>query len=65
MRWFEQKRLTWILERLRDVGFINRKDIMQQFGISTAQASLDLREFQKRFPGALAYNLTSKRYEAM
>ena len=62
-RWFEQQRLDWILETIRVFGFINRVHIERKFGISTPQASSDLREFQQCYPDAITYNKCSKRYE--
>ena len=47
---------------LRVYGFINRRHVERMFGISTPQASLDLREFQLRFPDEITYDKSSKRY---
>lgn len=64
-RWFTQHRQEWITETLRVFGFINREHIERKFGISSAQASLDLRLFQANNPGAITYNKSAKRYEAL
>jgi hypothetical protein len=61
-RWFTNYRMEWIAETLRVFGFINREHIMRKFGLSTPQASLDLRRFQKMHPDALIYNLTEKKF---
>lgn len=61
-RWFEQHRMEWIAETLRIFGFINREHIMRKFGVSMPQASADLRVFQRRQPGLMAYDLSAKRY---
>jgi hypothetical protein len=61
-RWFKNYRMEWIAETLRVFGFINREHIERKFGLSTPQASLDLRDFQKLYPDAAEYNLTQKRY---
>jgi hypothetical protein len=63
MRWFENHRLEWIAEMLRVYGYINREHIERKFGISTPQASADLRRFQTEHPGACTYNSKTKRYE--
>jgi len=64
MNWYQQHRLEWIGETLRVFGFINREHIERKFGISTAQAAKDLAEFQKLYPAAAQYNLSTKRYVA-
>lgn len=64
MRWFEQHRLEWIAETLRVFGFINREHIERKFGLSTPQASNDLREFQRLHPDAMVYDKSAKRYVA-
>ena len=63
MRWFERHRQEWIAETLRIFGFINREHIELKFGVSTPQASMDLRTFQRSHPNALTYNKRAKRYE--
>jgi hypothetical protein len=60
--WFATQRQEWIAETLRIFGFINREHIKRKFGVSTPQASLDLREFQKRHPEAVVYDKSMKRY---
>lgn len=64
MSWYQDHRMEWIAETLRVFGYINREHIERKFGLSTPQASADLSEFQKRFPLAMNYNSSSKRYEA-
>ncbi len=65
MRWAVEQRMNFIAETLREKGFINRKDIMDQFGISTPQASKDLKDYQDILPDDVKYNMKLKRYEAM
>lgn len=60
--WFVETRLSWIKESIEIFGFINREHIRKKFGVSTPQASLDLREAMKRWPGMLAYDMKMKRY---
>lgn len=62
-RWYAQHRQEWIAETVRVFGFINREHIERKFGISTPQASLDLRAFQEKNPATLEYNTATKRYE--
>lgn len=62
--WFAEHRQAWILEALHVFGFVNRAHLMRKFHISEPQASKDLRDFQRARPGAMTYNLTTKRYEA-
>ena len=64
MRWFEQHRQDWIEETLEVFGFINREHLMKKFGVSMPQASTDLQTYQRLNPGAMSYNLSTKRYEA-
>lgn len=65
MAWAEDYRQDWIAEALRVFGFINRAHLERKFGISTAQASLDLHKFAADRPGVMVFNATSKRYEAV
>lgn len=64
MNWFADHRQQWIAETLRVFGFINRGHIERKFGISTPQASMDLREFQRRNPTAIEYDTRRKCYVA-
>lgn len=61
--WFVRHRQDWIAEIVSIFGFINREHIEKKFGISTPQASIDLRLYQEEHPGAIEYNKTTKRYE--
>lgn len=56
-------RREWIREMLLIYGFINRDHLTKKFGISTPQASLDLKAFRQSYPGFVRYNVTRKRYE--
>lgn len=64
MNWFGEQRQAWIDETLRVFGFINREHICRKFGVSVPQASADLRDYQRRHPGALVYDRSAKRYLA-
>ena len=61
-RWYKQHRMEWIAESLRVYGFINRKHIQTKFGLSTPQASIDLRDFQKLYPQVAEYDLSAKAF---
>jgi hypothetical protein len=63
-RWYKNHRMEWIAESLRVYGFINREHIMKKFGISTPQASKDLRDFQNLYPCAITYDVSLKKYFA-
>lgn len=62
-RWYAEFRYAWIKEMVDIFGFINRKHIAKKFGISSIQASVDLREAQAKWPKLMTYNPTTKRYE--
>lgn len=61
--WFVRHRQDWIAETVRIFEFINREHLERKFGISTPQASMDLRQFQEERPGVIEYNRSTKRYE--
>jgi hypothetical protein len=62
MNWFGEQRIEWIAETLRVFGFIQRRHLMRKFGISTPQATNDLREYQRRFPRTIRYDRSRKMY---
>lgn len=62
MNWFASHRQQWITETVRVFGFINREHIERKFGVSTPQASMDLREYMRMNPGMITYDKTWKRY---
>lgn len=62
--WFKETRLEWIKETVEIFGAINREHIQKKFGVSTPQASLDIRDAAKKWPDLLQYNTSTKRYEA-
>lgn len=61
--WFVEQRIQWIDECIRIFGFINRHHLQDKFDISTPQASLDFREYMRRFPDKIKYNTSTKQYE--
>jgi hypothetical protein len=46
-------------------GIVNRQELIENFGISLAQASSDLQQYVDSNPDALIYSLRQKRYEAV
>lgn len=54
--------MQFIEERLRVVGVVNRRDLMERFGISAPQAANDFRKFMAHRPKAMVYNKTRKAY---
>ena len=57
-------RLEFIEWRLFWEGHINRSDLEERFGISTPQASVDLRHYKELAGANIEYNATQKRYVA-
>ena len=64
MKWGQQRRLEFIDFRLRWEGRINRSALMDFFGISTPQASLDLAKYIELAPENLQYDRTTRMYLA-
>lgn len=63
-KWGLERRLQFIDFRLRWEGRLNRKDLMEQFGVSLPQSSLDIAKYLELAPNNLAYDLNSKSYSA-
>ncbi len=61
-RWGQDRRLEFIEFRIRWSGHLNRSDLMEFFGISVPQASLDLAEYTRRAPHNLAYDRSTRAY---
>jgi len=61
--WAAQERLRRIEQAVWWRGWIKRKDLVEWFGISSAQASSDLQKYQEINPEALVYQMSRKRYE--
>lgn len=64
MRWGIERRLQFIDFRLYWEGRINRKDLIEFFGISIPQASADLRKYQEEAPNNIEYDKSGKFYFA-
>lgn len=63
MNYFAQLRQNYIKEIIETRGVLNRADLMNQFGISVPQASLDINKFLANHPDSMIYNRSLKRYE--
>ena len=63
-RWSVERRLAFIGDRLAWDRRIGRADLVRHFGISPNQATLDLRRFDERHPGALSYDPRARIYRA-
>ena len=61
-RWYLAQRMQFIENALEVFGFINRGHLRRKFGLSDAQAALDLREFQKRKPNLIRYDPKQKAF---
>lgn len=63
-RWSTERRLEFIEFRLYWEGRINRSDLVDFFGISVPQASIDLTQYQGAAQGNIVYDKTVKAYVA-
>jgi len=64
VRWGQQRRLEFIEFRLLWEGRVNRSDLMNFFGISVPQASLDFAKYRELAPANAVYDGTQKAYLA-
>ena len=62
VRWGVQRRMEFVDFRLFWNGHFNRADIVETFGISTAQASADIAQYERAAPSNLAYDRTRRVY---
>lgn len=62
--WGLDRRLQFIDFRLRWEGRLNRTDLIEHFGISTPQASLDIARYLELAPGNTEYDRRSRTYVA-
>lgn len=61
--WSERQRLRFIERVLFWRGYINRRDLLDRFGISPPQATNDLVNYSTRNPRGCAYNVRKKCYQ--
>lgn len=64
MSWFTDQRLTWIKETIHIFGFIRRRHIERKFGVSTVQASNDIRDALVKWPNLMVYDKSLRAYVA-
>ncbi len=64
VRWGVAQRFEFIEWRAYWVGRVNRKDLEDQFHISTPQASMDFKRYQEAAPRNIEYDPTEKTYVA-
>jgi hypothetical protein len=57
-------RLRFIDRMLHHYGWIRRMVVMDYFGLSQPQASVDLQAYIKLAPHNVVYNKTTKQYES-
>jgi len=62
VRWGLAQRFEMIEWRAHWLGRVNRSDLEDRFGVSTPQASVDLRAYQEAAPGNIEYDSTQKAY---
>lgn len=63
-RWGQERRLEFIDFRLAWDGKLNRADLMDFFGISVPQASIDLARYKELAPDNLTYDASARMYVA-
>jgi hypothetical protein len=65
VRWGLAQRFEFIEWRVYWTGRVNRGDLVERFGVSTPQASVDLRAYQETAPNNIHYDSTEKAYVAL
>lgn len=60
--WSAAQRLQFIEFRLQWEGHVNRSDLIEAFGISVPQSTLDFREYMERAPGNMDYDKRLRHY---
>lgn len=61
-RWSQERRLEFIDYRLRWDGRLNRSDLIEFFGISVPQASLDIARYTELAPNNIRYDASARTY---
>lgn len=62
LAWSALQRLQFIEFRLLWEGHVNRSDLMETFGISVPQSTLDFREYLERAPSNMDYDKRRRHY---
>ena len=63
-KWSQERRLEFVDYRLQWEGQLNRSDLMDLFGISVPQASLDLARYMELAPENMRYDRSARVYLA-
>src|SRR5450631_1848410 len=63
-RWGQDRRLEFIDFRLQWDGRVNRSDLLDFFGISVPQTSLDFARYMELAPANMVYDRSEKAYLA-
>lgn len=61
-RWFKNRRQEFIACTLRQFGQVRRTDLVREFDVSLAQASLDIQDFLASEPSLVRYDVSAKAY---
>lgn len=64
LRWAVEARLAFLERKLYWDGTVNRRDLIERFGVSEQQASGDLTRYQALAPDNLVYDKSAKTYRA-
>ncbi len=62
MKWGLKKRLEFIESKLFWEGTFNRKDLIDTFGVSVPQTSVDIKSYRNKAPGNVYYDKSKKQY---
>lgn len=62
MRYFEQLRISWIVETIKIFGFINRRHVVKKFGVTQHVVSSDFSKVQEMHPDLMKYDASQKCY---
>ncbi|HEX5509856.1 MAG TPA: hypothetical protein VFX37_15255 [Pseudolabrys sp.] len=62
LTWAANRRLDFIDWAIAVKSELQRSDIIDLFGVSMGQASADINEFISRYPDAITYDKSAKRY---
>lgn len=62
MRWSVERRLELIEFRLHWEGRLNRRHLVEAFGVSPQQASADIARYEELAPGNMEYDRSTKTY---
>lgn len=63
MRHSTRTRLMFIEKQLETKGRVNKRDLQEEFGISSPQACTDFRNFEEIAPGHMKYCMSDKCYK--